>query len=227
MRREHQTAFRSLLMGISLIAAACVGVPVRAADSGLPSKKCDLGITLALSGQEASAESVFVSLLSESPKDARALNNLGNLYLWRGDDAVALAFYGQAWESDSLDAGIILNEATALLLAGDEEGAKARAAEGVSRAGGTREAARLLGLRLGPEDREVAKGADRVQVSRDEVLALLRAATRAVPADSTHAPAAPAEPTSAKSRKKPPAWRSAGARGSEGTDAGAVLYWKR
>jgi len=226
MSCQPKTAIRSLSLGITLIAAA-VAVPLHAADHGLSSKTCDLGITLALSGQEASAESVFVSLLSESPKDARAMNNLGNLYLWRGDPAVALAFYGQAWESDTLDAGIILNEATALLLAGEEEEARIRAAEGVKRAGGMQEAARLIGLRMEPEHEATAKGSDRVQVSRDEVLALLRAATRAVPADSTHAQSAQAGATQAKSRKKPPAWRSAGARGSEGSDAGAVLYWKR
>lgn len=225
MSRQQHTAF--LVIGFTLIAAGLVGSPACAADSALFSKTCDLGITLALSGQEASAESAFVSLLSDSPGDARALNDLGNLYLWRGDPGVALAFYGQAWETDSLDAGIILNEATALLLAGEEEEAKIRAAEGVSRAGGTQAAASLLGLRWVPEDGEGTKAADRVQVSRDEVLALLRAATRAVPADSTHGQPAPAGPPQTKGGKKSPVWRSAGARGSEGTDAGAILYWKR
>lgn len=221
-----------LLLAVGALAVLAFGGAARGADSppagdaGSPARLCDLGITLALSGQGASAESVFVSLLSKSPRDPRALNNLGNLYLWRGEQDVALAFYGQAGEADSADAGIVLNEATALLLAGDDEGAKARAAVGVARAGGSQKAANLLGLHLDPDSGESEKGADSAQLSRGEVLALLRAATHAVPVDSTHAKQAPVDPKS-RNPKKAPAWRSAGARGSEGTDAAAVLYWKR
>ena len=194
------------------------------ADPG--ARACEYGITLALSGEGATAESIFVSLLSRSPGDPRALNNLGNLRLWRGDADVALAFYARAEEADSADPGIALNEATALLIAGEEEDANARAAEGVRRAGGPEEAARLLGLRYEGDDSEAARASDRVQVSRDEVIALLRAATRAVPADSARAKQAAAGP-GAKGRKPIPAWRSAGARGAAGSDAAAVVYWKR
>lgn len=231
MRLARPTTFRVLMAGVAIASSTFVGAargadPAPATDAESPARMCDLGITLALTGQGASAESVFVSLLSLAPRDPRALNNLGNLHLWRGEPDVALAFYGQAGAADTSDAGIMLNEATALMLAGDDEGAKARASEGVARAGGSQQAANLLGLHLDPDSGELEKGADSAQLSRDEVLALLRAATHAVPVDSTKAKQAATDPK-AKSPKKAPAWRSAGARGSEGTDAAAVLYWKR
>jgi Flp pilus assembly protein TadD len=215
--------------GMVVAILALTGGRLEAAPAAAPegdlSRECELGITLALSGTGASAESVFVSLLSRSPGDARALNNLGNIHLWRGEPDIGLAFYDQAREADSTDAGILLNEATALMLAGDDEDAKTRAAEGVARAGGARKAANLLGLHLDPDSEPLEKGADRAQLSRDEVVALLRAATRAVPADSTGGKGA-AGPTPGRGKRKAPVWRSAGARGNEGTDVGAVLYWK-
>src|SRR5262245_42347699 len=97
---------------------------------------CELGITLALLGRTAAAESVFVSMLSRAPRDPRALTNLGNLALLRGDADLALSFYGQAQEADTVDAGITLNEANALMILGDEDAASALAAEGVRQAGG-------------------------------------------------------------------------------------------
>jgi hypothetical protein len=188
-------------------------------------RTCELGITYALSHEEAAAESVFVSLLSRSPGDARALNNLGNLRLLRGDVDVALAFYARAGQADSMDAGIPLNESVALMIGGYEDAARERAAEGARRAGGPDEAARLLGLRYAASDDGNPAAGDPAQVSRNEVLALLRAATQAVPVDSTHTTHAAA---AGKTPGKPaPAWRSAGARGAAGSDVGAVIYWKR
>jgi len=183
---------------------------------------CELGITLALSGEIGAAESTFVSLLSRSPGDPRALNNLGNLHLWRGEPDVALGFYRDASAADTADAGIVLNEATALLLLGDQETAGERAGEGVRKAGGTAQAADLLGLRIAPEEGN-ARAADRTRISREEVLALLHAAVSAVPSDST-----PAAPDSAApgTEGRPPRWRSAGARGASASDLDAVVYWK-
>src|SRR6266481_7519779 len=62
-------------------------------DSSRLRAECEYGIALALAGADARAESAFVSLLSHVPGDARALNNLGNTHLLRGDLDVALAFY--------------------------------------------------------------------------------------------------------------------------------------
>jgi Flp pilus assembly protein TadD len=227
MRLPHR-----LVISLLALALLTLGVGSGRASADDPpqdplARTCELGITLALSGSDAAAESVFVTLLSRAPRDARALNNLGNLHLWRGDADLALAFYARAGEADSADAGIVLNEATALMIAGEDDAARGRANEGVRRAGGPDEAARLLGLHFAKADANESRGSDRVQVSRDEVLALLRAATRAVPADSTNAAAAGARGAGAKPRKPVPAWRSAGARGASDTDVSAVVYWKR
>lgn len=204
-------------------------LPVAAGEASPDSlaRLCDYGITLALSGQDMGAESVFVALLSRVPRDARALNNLGNLRLWRNDVSVALEFYARAVEADSTDAGIMLNEATALMVAGEAEAAHDRADEAVQAAGGPEPAARLLGLRYAELDEDAPRASDRAQLSRDEVLALLRAAARAVPADSTHSDGETSGGSKAKKRKPIPAWRSAGARGASGTDVTAVVYWKR
>jgi hypothetical protein len=214
---------------LSLCVAGTFAAPPALAPGGeIPdplARTCEYGIALALSGQDAAAESVFVALLSRSPGDPRALNNLGNLHLWRGDPEVALSFYARAEVADTTDAGIALNEATALMIAGEDEAARERADSGVQMAGGPEEAARLLGLRYsGPDDG--VRASDRTQVSRDEVLALLRAVARAVPRDSSRADAVPASDT--KPKKKPiPAWRPAGGRGAADTDVAAVVYWKR
>ena len=205
--------------GVSTTAAPAEAAPARL------ERTCELGITYALTGKSASAESAFVSLLAQSPGDARAINNLGNLALWRGDAALALAFYARAGRADSTDAGILLNEAAALMISGDNSAARERAAAGIERAGGPEEAARLLGLRYESPDGGDNRSADRTQVSRDEVLALLQAATKSVPADST-ATRGTKGGAGAKGAKSAPAWRSAGARGADGADVTTVVYWK-
>lgn len=201
-----------------------------AADDAAPDpngRLCEYGITLALSGHDAAAESVFVSLLSRVPHDARALNNLGNLRLRRGDPDVALAFYGRAGEADSADAGIMLNEATALMLEGDDQAARGRADEAMREAGGPAAAARLLGLRDADLNEDAPRASDHAQVSRDEVLALLRAAARAVPADTARANAKKkAEGAETRKGRSVLSWRSAGARGAADSDVAAVVYWK-
>jgi len=184
----------------------------------------EYGIALALTGEGERAESAFVSLLSHSPGDARALNNLGNVHLLRGALDVALAFYARAGDADTLDAGIMLNASTALMLRGDDEEAQSLAVQGVRQAGGLRPAALLLGLKA-PE--ETPKAGDRAYIRKDEVLALLRAATAGVPGDSLKGSRDPAAGAAARPRKKRTVWRSAGVRGTEGTDITAVVYWKQ
>lgn len=202
---------------ILLLAAAWAPRAAGADDRG----ECEYGITLALLGRAAAAESVFTSLLSHAPGDARALNNLGNLAMLRGEVPLALAFYGRAGEADTADAGITLNQATALLLLGDEEQASVRAADGVRGAGGARAAAGLLGLRYAATD--VPKAADRAYLGKDEVLDMLRAAAGRVPADTTRAAS---DSTTTRTKKRAPAWRSAGARAGATADASMLVYWK-
>jgi len=208
--------------------AATLPIPaISSPDSSRLRAECEYGIALALAGADARAESAFVSLLSHVPGDARALNNLGNTHLLRGDLDVALAFYEQASEADSSDPGIVLNGATALMLRGDEDEAQTLAAEGVRRAGGVRQAALLLGLKAPESSSDTPKAGDRAYVRKDEVLALLRAAAANVPADSSRAKPSGVSGAPARARKRAPTWRSAGARGAEGTDAAVVVYWKQ
>jgi predicted Zn-dependent protease len=186
---------------------------------------CDLGITFALSGNLAGADSAFVALLSRSPGDPRALNNLGNLRLWHGQPESALQFYRAAAAADTADAGIVLNGATALMLAGDVAGAREQAEAGVAQAGGVERAAGLLGIPFGGEG-DASRGADRAHMSREQALMLLRSAAHAVPADSIDHSRAVADSSKAGTRQAP-LWRSAGARGSQGFETPPVVYWKR
>jgi hypothetical protein len=195
------------------------------ADPDSARRECELGITLALTGQSAAAESVFTSLLSRSPGDARARTNLGNLALLRGEARVALAFYVRARDSDSTDAGIALNEATVHLLLGDEERAVARAADGVRQAGGVRAAAGLLGLAYPDSVAVPPRGNPGPALSPEEMLILLRAAVAKVPADTTGA--TPRDSSLRGTAKRPTAWRSAGARAGAQPELATQLYWKR
>jgi len=191
------------------------------------SRFCDYGVTLALSGHAARAESVFIALLSRSPGDARALNGLGNLHLWRGEPDVAAAFYREAGAADTTDAGIVLNVATAWMLAGDEDSARVQAEAGIRMAGGIRRAAGLLGLDDDAYDDAPDKGADPARMNREQALLLLHEAARALPPDTTGHVTARADSTRRAKGRRPGAWRSAGARGSEDTNAPPNVYWKR
>lgn len=220
------------LRGMALLLAAAALATVRPA-SGAPSDpkqlqlECEYGIALALEGKVTEAEAAFMSLLSHSPRDPRALNNLGNTHLLRGDLDVALAYYQRAQGADPQDAGIVLNRATAFLIHGDEDQAVDMAADGVRRAGSARNAAKLLGLALRDPADETARGADKTYLSREEVIALIQAAAAEVSQDTTlvkrKAPPAPG----GKKRRRVSPWRAAGTRGSDGTDTSTVLYWKQ
>jgi len=210
---------------LALAAAFAAG-----ADPAPGSAKCEFGITLALEGQLAPSESVFVSLLSDLPADARALNNLGNISCLRGDLDVALVFYRRSLEADSTDPGVQLNRATVLMLTGEEERAKREAARAIRMAGGVKELAAITGIGAPDEETEQpAKASDKVFVDKQEVRDLLRGAM--VPlkpepavADTTAGGAAP-PPEASKKRAR--LWKSAAPRASDASQAALVLYWKR
>jgi len=183
----------------------------------------DYGVTLAISGEEARAESVFVTMLSHTRGDARALNNLGNLRLIRGETGVALAFYERALRGDSLDAGIHLNRATALMLLGDQKRSDQAFAFGVKLAGGYDHAESLLGLP--PENQPVDKAARKTAIDPEQVRTMLKRAAASVPKDSLHLQDSSIQTGAAG--KHPSVWRSAGARGSDGGETPQLLYWKR
>jgi hypothetical protein len=183
----------------------------------------DYGVTLANSGEEARAESVFVTMLSHTRGDARALNNLGNLRLLRGETGVALAFYERALRGDSLDAGIHLNRATALMMIGDQQRSEQAFAIGVKLAGGVDRAQALMGLP--PEKQPTERAARKTAIDPEQLRSMLRRAATSVPRDSVPQPNSAA--ASGAAGKRPSAWRSAGARASDGGDTPQLLYWKR
>jgi Flp pilus assembly protein TadD len=193
--------------------------------------ECDLGITLALSGDNARAESVFISLLSHSPRDSRALTNLGNLHRVRGEPDLALAFYERAGKLDSLDAGIILNQAVALMLLNNQDMAEVRARRGIEMAGGVPEASSLLGLRRAEQEVEARgadKSAEKPHIAKNEVAALLSAARQTVPADSTQVGGKSQSQVQSRQPGQPArTFRSAGTRASGESVVADMIYWKR
>jgi tetratricopeptide (TPR) repeat protein len=183
----------------------------------------DFGVSLAIGGEEARAESVFVSMLSHTRGDARALNNLGNIRLLRGESGVALAFYDRAIRGDSLDAGIYLNRATALMLMGDTKRSDEAFQTGVKMAGGLDKATALLNLP--PENAPVDRGAKKTAINPEQLRSMLKKAAASVPKDQIKV--VDSEVASAPKTKQNSAWRSAGARASDGSEAPMLLYWKR
>lgn len=181
----------------------------------------EYGVTLAVGGEDARAESVFVSMLSHTRGDARALNNLGNLRLLRGETGVALAFYDRALRGDSLDAGIHLNRATALMMIGDQARARQSFAIGLKLAGSLEHAQALMGLP--PEKQPTDRAARKTVIDTEQLRAMLQKAASAVPKDSVSSSSAAKADAAGK---QPSAWRSAGARSSDGSEAPQLLYWK-
>jgi tetratricopeptide (TPR) repeat protein len=205
--------------GIALLVSAS---PLFAGDAS--DSRGDYGVTLAITGEAARAESVFVTMLSHTRGDSRALNNLGNLRLLRGETGVALAFYERALRGDSLDAGIQLNRAAALMLLGDQGRADQAFALGVKMAGSVERAQALLGIP--PEKQQPTERAARKTVIDPEQLrGMLKHAATALPPDSLRL--LDSGVTAGATGKRVSAWRSAGARGSDGGDTPLILYWKR
>src|SRR2546427_279947 len=81
--------------------------------------------------------------------------------------------------------------------------------------------------RSSPTHRETRRAGDGAYIRKDEVLSLLKAAAAGVPADSLRSKSGKPGPGPSRLRKRRPTWRSAGARGAEGTDVTAVVYWKQ
>ncbi len=185
--------------------------------------RSDYGVSLAMSGEEARAESLFITMLSHTRGDARALNNLGNIRLLRGETSVALAFYGRALRGDSLDAGIHLNRATALLVIGDREQAETAYARGVKLAGGVEQAEALLGVL--PEKEPSERAAKKTVIDPEQVRAMLKQSAATISTAKVQPVATGTGKTA--SGKTASAWRSAGPRASDGSETPGLLYWKR
>ncbi len=184
--------------------------------------RSEYGVTLAMSGEEARAESLFITMLSHTRGDARALNNLGNIRLLRGESRVALAFYERALRGDSLDAGIHLNHATALLLLGDKARSEQAFARGVKLAGGVEQARGLLGIP--PESPQPGeRAAKKTAIDPEQIRAMLKQAASTVPTGKAEAASSGPRKSTAENAS---AWRSAGPRGSDAGETPQILYWK-
>ena len=223
-RRPPATPALRKVASFTLAASLIAGGALAEAASPAAPDECVRGIANALGGNLALAESVFVSMLSRSPHDPRALNNLGNLALLRGRAEVALAFYELASARDTTDAGIVLNQATALMVLGGEDEARDLATAGVTSAGGLRAAAGLLGLTAVAEtgSSPASKAGSRPRVTQEEMMRLLKVAAGKVPMDSIRS-----SPEIRRLRARPPILRAAGPRGDPGADAPMIVYWRR
>jgi tetratricopeptide (TPR) repeat protein len=223
-----------LSLGCETLPSATYASATYASEDDPLAKRAEYGITLALTGDVARAESVFISLLSLSPKDSRALTNLGNLHLMRGKPEVAIKFYDLAHRADSTDAGILLNRSIVLMLVGDDAASREDAARALRMTGGVAGASSLLGLRAEKVTKQGPKAAEKPHLSKEELLALLNAAASSVPSDSAgRGKGAGSDSTNATARTtgrtdaKPRTWRLAGPRAAELSDLATSLYWKR
>ena len=218
MRGWHLRRTRTAWLTVALLLAA--SPRLHAADP--PDSRGEYGVSLAISGEAARAESVFVSMLSHTRGDARALNNLGNIRLLRGEAGVALAFYDRALRADSIDAGIHLNRATAFMIIGDEPRARQSFATGLKLAGSLERAEALMGLP--PASQPTEKAASKTAIDAEQLRAMLQRAATTVPKDSVVSTSKSSSAGAAS--KQSSAWRSAGARGSDGSGSTQLLYWK-
>jgi Flp pilus assembly protein TadD len=222
---------RQMLRVLALLSLVTGSVAASAGSAENPlDRECEYGVTMALAGEDAKAKDAFTSMLSAAPGDARALNNLGNLHLMRGDFDVARAFYDQALAADKEDPGIRLNRAILLMLEGDEAEARREVAAARAQAGGEAEAAALLGLESTPDDGKASDASAKAKpgVSKDEIAGWLAEAMEQVP-DSSATPDSTRAAGASGATRESGTLRSGGSRGSAAgvPDAKSVLYWKQ
>lgn len=220
-------ASRGLIGFLCLVLASAAAA--EAPENDGPALRIEYGVSMALAGERDEARSAFLSVLSEEPTHAGALNNLGNLHLASGELSVALAFYDKAAGSDPGDAGILLNRSIALMLAGAGDEAQAEAARAVDMAGSADEARTLLGLERREARAQSERAADRAVLTQEEIQALLDAAAASVPSDTTAVAVGDsvrADSTDVQAGPgRPAVWRSAGLRADDLGDLVTSLYW--
>lgn len=157
IRRRTLFLFTGFVVCAGGVMAGSQGPPARAQPP--PEENlCLRGRRLFTAGDTAGAETVFVAQLARDSKRACALSNLGNLARLRDDLDLAQILYRMAYESDSTDAGILLNYAALLHQQKD-----ARADSVYRRAlelSGAEEVLRKLGIEAPTEEVEEAKGMD-------------------------------------------------------------------
>jgi tetratricopeptide (TPR) repeat protein len=229
---------RSLLLLLFLLLGLGAGIargssPPSAVSPPPADGLLDRGLVHVHAGELRQAESLFVAQLSRSPRDARALTNLGNLALLRGDRDRALAFYDLAVGADSLDAELRVNRAIVLGLLGAEDESRQEGAEAHRLAANrSREALRqALPQPVAPRDtgRVLAPPGARFWPTRtagalaertpDEIRTLIEEAVGGLGSAGSAARAV--------GPRRPDRPRSPGAKADELLDPRVFLFWKR
>jgi hypothetical protein len=107
------------------------------------------------------------------------------------------------------------------MMMGDTHRAQRAAARGIELAGSEANALGLLGLK---GDSLSQRAENNVLVNKNEIRALLKNAAASVPGTSAKKPVGTTAPTA--KGKSATAWRPAGPRAADQSDAASVLYWK-
>jgi tetratricopeptide (TPR) repeat protein len=182
MRLPHVIAMpREPLISLFFFLAAVCLMPPGRADTDVLLPILEHGVGHVLRGETAAADSLFRAVLHRSPRDPRALTNLGNLCLLRGEARLALSYYQSASVEDPKDAGIRLNRALAFLALGLTANATHEAALALDELGGIDAAYERLGLDPKAEDREKQGDNESFQMSEEDLRSFLQQALKEVP----------------------------------------------
>jgi tetratricopeptide (TPR) repeat protein len=117
-----------------------------------------LATTYAMLNRYGEAEATVNSILQRDPRNAPALNTLGNIQMMRGNPDAAKDAYRRAREADADDPGIQLNEGFSYKISGDDTQGDALLTAAIQQAGSSAAALDLLGIPPTPEPgRETAQ----------------------------------------------------------------------
>lgn len=133
----------------------------------------ELGVAFAVQGDLGKAESAFVSILSSSPSDPRALLNLGNVCLLRGEAGPAREFYRRALSDPPSDPAIHYSLGVLSLLEEDPDAAANEIGQVLNATGDVDSACNLVGLRTQGLEVDVERQGTGLLLSTAEVRDLL------------------------------------------------------
>jgi tetratricopeptide (TPR) repeat protein len=135
-------------------------------------------LLLSVAGRYDEAVSMLNSYVSSV-----SLNNIGNIYLLKGDSLNSARSYAAAMKADRADAGIVLNLGVLNFMTGDEDAAEASLRQGAELLDSKERAFELLGLSGSGDQAGERKGADvKKKVDADQLKRLLESALKDVQA---------------------------------------------
>jgi transglutaminase-like putative cysteine protease len=210
LREWREAHLRTLFHGATADGAPAVGAAMEVARAYYSA------------GKWTEARARLDAVLAANPRNAAALNNLGNVLAASGDLGAAAARYQESLAGSDGDPGTWLNLGLVRYAMGDTAGAAQPIAEGVTRSGGLEQACALIGL--SPDlDATAREGARRM--SEAEARALLMEAMRKVPSPGASAPA-PKTASDKPVTSRPWTSRVAAGRSAERMALHDHLYWK-